>query len=71
MEYIYNMQKYEKLGNEKGGDNVMVQICVDRYIMYLYCYMNSGNYRFKKCMDTISSVLEIYINEIYSATLMD
>ena len=46
----------------------MVQICVDRYMMYLHCYMNSGNYRFKKCMDTISSVLEIYINEIYSAT---
>ena len=30
--------------------------------------MNTGNYRFKKCMDTISSVLEIYINEIYSST---
>ena len=60
MEYIFNMQKYEKLGNE-NSDNVMVQICVDRYIIYLHCYMNTGNYRFKKCMDTISSVLEIYI----------
>ena len=52
MEYIYNMSTYQKL-HAKYPNNVMLQICVDRYEFYLECYMLTGNYKFKASMNII------------------
>ena len=61
MEYIYNMSTYQKL-QAKHPNDVMLQICVDRYEFYLECYMLTGNYKFKASMNILTSCLELFTN---------
>ena len=59
MEYVYNMPTYQKL-HEKHPNDIMLQICVDKYEFYLESYMNSGNYKFKVYMNIIISTRIIH-----------
>ena len=58
------MSKYQKL-HEKYPDNVMLQICVERYEFYLEYYMLTGNYKFKASMNILITCLELFINETF------